>query len=231
MTSDLKDEQKDALQETGQPSESVVETASEGEKVETFWTDKEVRDWSELEARKRHSTLDKEIAVRDKYLGLANWEKQEYAKLQEEIKTLKEAEGKRRESAAKGDVELYDIESMRRQLEEDKRELESSREKHRWEQLEHQELLEKANALSAIERLDAIVGEYKLTTEQREQLYQLGAKTPDEMKVYAQNFATINAKEKPSTPKPDSGVNTGVGKDMNISPMEKAKRAYSKSKK
>lgn len=205
MTTDTQDEQKDALQETGQPSESEVDAASE----EKTWTNDEVRFMAELHARDRHGTLDKEIAVRDKYLGLAAKEKEQHARVQEENRSLKEAEDKRREAAAKGDVELYDVESMRRQLDADKRELETSREAHRWEQLEHQELFEKANALSALEALDSVVKEFDLTNEQKDQLFQLGAKSPDEMKVYAQNFAKINLQAKPSAPKPDSGVSSG----------------------
>lgn len=227
MTTDTQDTQKDALQETGQTSNGDVGAASE-EQIEHFWTDDEVRFLAEAEARKRHSTLDKEIAVRDKYLGLAAWEKQGYTKLESENKALREAEAKRREAAAKGDAEIYDIEEMRRQIEDGKRELEASRERHRWEQLEHHEFLEKANALSAMEALDGVAKEFSLTPEQKDQIFQLGAKTPDEMRIYAQNFAKINSQAKPPSPKPDSGVNTGVGKDLSGSPMDLARRAYSK---
>jgi len=222
MATDTQDEQKDALQETGQPSESEVEAASE----EKTWTGDEVRFMAELHARDRHSALDKEISVRDKYLGLAAKEKEQYARLVEENKALRETESKRVSDAAKGDVELYDVDAMRRQLDIDKRELETSREAHRWEQLEHQELFEKANALSALEALDSVVKEFSLTNEQKDQLFQLGAKTPEEMKIYAQNFAKINAQAKPATPKPDSGVSTSGGS----STWEKAKENYAKGK-
>jgi len=211
MTTDTQDEQKDALQETGQPSESEVEAASDDGKPEDLWTNDEVRFMAELEARSRHSALDKEISVRDKYLGLAAWEKKGYAKLAEEAQALREAENKRVTDAAKGDVELFDVDSMRRQLDADRREFESAREEHRWSQLEHQDLLEKANALSAMEALNSVAQEFNLTAEQKEQLFQLGAKSPEEMKVYAENFAKINTQAKPQTPKPDSGVTTGGG--------------------
>ena len=219
----METETKGAVQEP-QVSDTDNQSVSTTGEAESYTAD-QVRYFAQVEAGKVQGSKDREIAERDKLIKLHQWEAQKHLSVQERLKELEAAEEAKLEKAGQGDREVYDAMQLRKQNVQKAMALAELEQKLNWESLELNDLREIRQKAKQLEQVKEIGVEFGLLDEQVAKLAE-GGGTPEQIRFYAQEFASFNKVTKPPTPAPAHGRAGGVTDNVSaLSPNEKIRWA------
>lgn len=205
----METETSGAVQEP-QVSDTADQSVSATGGAESLFTADQVRYFAQVEAGKVQGSKDREIAERDKLIKLHQWEAQKHLSVQERLKELEAAEEHKLEKAAGSDRDVYDAMQLRKQNVQKAMALAEKEQELNWKALELNDLREVKQRQERLEQVKAIGDEFQLTTEQVAKLAE-GGGTPEQIRFYAQEFASFNKVTKPQTPAPAKGVSSGGG--------------------
>ena len=207
----MESETKGAVQEP-QVSDTADQSVSTTGEAESYTAD-QVRYFAQVEAGKVQGSKDREIAERDKLIGLGKLAAQDRLNLMDRLKELEAAEDAKLDKAGQGDREVYDATQLRKQNVQKAMALAEKEQELNWKALELDGLREVKQQQERLEQVKAIGDEFQLTDAQVAKLAE-GGGTPEQMRYWAQEYANFNKVEKLPTPAPAKGVTSGGG-DMN----------------